>query len=64
MEYKNKSLELIEMPQIRFGNPDVTVGNFYTILDIEGSNFWLMDDSGHKTSIGSCRFNLNKNKNK
>lgn len=64
MNYKDKTLELIEMPQLRFGNPDVTVGNFYKILDTEGSNFWFIDDSGHKSSIGSCRFNLNQNKNK
>jgi hypothetical protein len=51
-------LELKEMPQLRFGNPNVTVGKKYFIVDVEGSNFWLIDDDGEKCSFGSSRFNL------
>jgi hypothetical protein len=51
-----KELKLQEMPQSRFGDPDVTIGNYYKIIDVDGSNVWFMDDSGHKTSCGVCRF--------
>lgn len=51
-----KHLKLKEMPQLRFGNPNVTVGKKYLILDTEGSNFWLNDDDGNRVSFGSSRF--------
>jgi hypothetical protein len=57
--YIGQKLELKELPQLRFYKPNVTVGNKYTIVDVEGSNFWLNDDDGHLTSFGSCRFILN-----
>lgn len=57
-QFINQKLKLIEMPQLRFGNPNVTVGNKYLIKDVEGSNFWLIDDSNELVSFGSCRFNL------
>ena len=53
-----EELELKEMPQKYFGNPNVTVGKSYLIVDVEGSNFWLIDDDNNKTTFGSCRFNL------
>jgi len=58
-KFINKTIELKEMPQLRMGNPNVTVGNSYLIFDVEGSNFWLIDDDGDKVSFGSSRFNLN-----
>lgn len=51
-KYINTELELKEMPQLRFGTPDVRIGNKYKIVDVEGSNFWLIDDSGDKVSFG------------
>lgn len=51
-------LELKEMPNLRFGNPNIKIGNIYKIIDAEGSNLWIFDDDGHKTSVGSCRFIL------
>lgn len=59
--YVGYRLELKEMPQLSphfGGNPNVTVGNMYFICDVEGSNFWLIDDDGNKTTFGSSRFNL------
>lgn len=56
-----KKLELIEMPQLYFGNPILTIGKFYEIIDIEGSNYWIKDDEGHKCSIGKCRFKQTEN---
>lgn len=46
------------MPQLRFGNPNVIVGNKYLIVDVEGSNFWLIDDDGNKTTFGCSRFGV------
>lgn len=57
-DYIDTKLELKEMPDLKFGNPNVKVGNKYLIVDVEGSNFWLIDDDGEKVSFGSCRFNL------
>lgn len=54
--YINQKLALKEMPQLAMGNPNVQVGNEYLIVDVEGSNFWFIDDDGNKTSFGSCRF--------
>jgi hypothetical protein len=53
-----EKIKLKEMPQLRYDNPNVTVGNKYLIVDVEGSNFWLIDDSGEKTSFGSNRFDI------
>jgi len=53
-----KRLQLKMMPQLRFGNPNVRVGNTYEIIDIEGSNFWILDDDNEEVSLGSCRFTL------
>ena len=57
-EYIGRKLELKEIPQLRFGNPNVKVGNSYLIIDVEGSNFWLIDDDGEKTTFGCSRFAL------
>lgn len=57
-KYIGTILELKEMPQLRFGNPNVKIGNKYEILDTEGSNFWLIDDDGNEVSFGMCRFVL------
>jgi len=57
-DFINKSLILNELPQLKFGNPNVTIGKKYPIIDVEGSNFWLIDDDGLKTSFHSGRFNL------
>ncbi len=56
--YIGKRVKLKEMPQLRFEKPNVTVGNDYLITDVEGSNFWLIDDDGEKTTFGSSRFDL------
>lgn len=56
--YIGYRLKLVEMPQLRYGNPNVSVDKFYFITDVEGSNFWLIDDDGEKCSFGSSRFNL------
>lgn len=53
-----KKLTLKELPQLRFDTPAVTVGKKYEIVDVEGSNFWLIDDEGNKTTFGSSRFDL------
>ncbi len=52
------TLELKEMPQLRFETPNLTVGNKYTITGVDGSNVWIKDDDGIQCSIGSCRFIL------
>lgn len=57
-QYIGQELELKEMPQLRFGNPNVTVGKKYLIVDVEGSNFWLIDDDGEKSTIGCSRFGI------
>ena len=57
-KYIGKKLELKEMPQLRFSDPNVKVGNRYLIIDVEGSNFWLIDDDGEVTTFGSSRFGL------
>ena len=57
-KYIGRRLELKEMPQLRFGSPNVKVGNKYLITDVEGSNFWLIDDSGRKTTFGCSRFGV------
>ena len=54
-----RKLELLEMPNLRYGNPNVKVGTRYEVVDIEGSNFWIIDDGGEKVSFGSSRFCLN-----
>lgn len=56
-KYINSKLELISLP-IGASNDgrNFTIGKKYKILDIEGSNFWTIDDFGDKTSIGSSRF--------
>lgn len=54
-----QELELKEMPQLYFGNPNVTVGKKYKILYVDGSSFCLLDDDGRRTTFGSCRFFLN-----
>ena len=59
--YIGYRLELKEMPQLSEhfgGNPNVKVGKLYLIVDVEGSNFWLIDDDGNKTTFGSSRFVL------
>jgi len=56
--YIDKKVKLKEMPQLRFGQPSVKVGNEYLVIDVEGSNFWIIDDEGNKTTFGSCRFEL------
>jgi hypothetical protein len=56
--YIGKKLELIEMPQLRYENPNVIVGNFYEVIYIEGSNFWIYDEDGKQTSFSKFRFNL------
>lgn len=58
-KYIGKKLTLKELPQMRFGTPNVKIGEEYLIVDVEGSNFWLIDDNGDKVSFGSCRFILN-----
>lgn len=58
MEYIGKKLKLKEIPELYYGNPNVTIGNEYLIVDIDGSNFWLIDDSGDKVTFGMCRFIL------
>lgn len=55
-KFIGEKLELKEMPDLYMGNPNVTVGNFYEIIDVEGSNFWIIDDDGDKVTFGSCRF--------
>ena len=57
-KYIGKHLILKEMPELYFGNPKLTVGKKYQILDIEGSNFWIRDDANNLVSFGSCRFYL------
>jgi len=57
-KYIGRELELKEMPQLRFGDPNVKVGSKYKIVDTEGSNFWLIDDDNEKVSFGMCRFVL------
>jgi hypothetical protein len=57
-QYIGQELELKKMPQLRFGTPNVTIGHKYSIVDVEGSNFWLIDDDGNRTTFGSCRFIL------
>jgi hypothetical protein len=49
---------LIEMPQHYFGNPDVTLGMYYKVTDVQGFNFWLEDNKGNTTSFHSSRFDL------
>lgn len=50
---------LKEMPQLIFNpNPSLTVGKFYEVEDIDGSNFVIKDDNGDKISLGSCRFEI------
>lgn len=53
-----KYLLLKELPQLRFDKPNVKVGNKYKIIDVDGSNFWIIDDSGDKATFGSSRFDL------
>lgn len=49
---------LIEMPQLYGGNPHLTIGRYYLVDAVEGSNFWLDDNLGLYTSFGSARFDL------
>lgn len=54
--YIGSKLVLKELPELKFGLPNVTVGNEYLIVDVEGSNFWLIDDDGQKISFNYTRF--------
>lgn len=56
ISYIGSKLVLKELPELKFGLPNVTVGNEYLIVDVEGSNFWLIDDDGQKTSFNYTRF--------
>ncbi len=56
-----KQLRLVEFPQLRFGNPKLTIGKKYKIVDTDGSNYLIIDDENSKTSIGACRFEQPKN---
>lgn len=53
------SLKLIELP-LGYSNSgtNFTLGSKYKVLDVEGSNFWVYDDEGEKTSISKYRFDL------
>ena len=51
-----KEVVLKEMPTLYFGNPKLTIGKKYKVVDVEGSNFWVIDDEGNKCTFGSCRF--------
>lgn len=57
--YIGQKLKLKEMPNLYYGNPNLTVGSYYLITEIEGSNFWLVDDDGKKCTFGQSRFELN-----
>lgn len=54
------SVQLNELPvnSGHFGSPSLIVGGFYTVIDVEGSNSWIIDDCGCKISSGSSRFLL------
>lgn len=52
-------LKLQELPNLRFGNPNVSVGVSYEVIDIEGSNLWVIDDDGVKVSFNRRRFLIN-----
>ncbi len=54
----NKHLTLIELPQLKFGTPKLTIGNKYIVKDVDGSNVIILDDENESCSIGSCRFDL------
>ncbi len=56
--YKGNTFELKEQPQLYMGNPPLTIGKFYKVKDVDGSNFIIDDDEGNECSIGSCRFRL------
>jgi hypothetical protein len=58
IEMKGLTLKLKEMPSLYFGNPNVKVGNSYEILDVEGSNVWIKDEDGIKTSFSKHRFDI------
>jgi len=58
MNFIGQYFVLKEMPQLRFGNPPLTIGKAYLIKGVDGSNFILDDDDGEQTSIGSCRFQI------
>lgn len=60
--YIGTQLTLIELPNLRYSNPNVEIGKKYEIIDVEGSNFIFIDDDGDLCSIGSCRFDLNSKK--
>jgi hypothetical protein len=57
-DFIGSKIELKEMPNLYMGNPNVTIGNKYLILDVDGSNFIFKDDDGHISNIGSCRFKI------
>ena len=57
-EYRGVAVCLKQQPNLYMGNPPLTIGKEYTVKDVEGSNFWICDDEGNPTSIGSCRFDL------
>ena len=58
-KFINTYAKLIDFPQLRMGNPILTLNKDYLILDVDGSNFIFLDDVGDECSIGSCRFKLN-----
>ena len=58
LDFIGHFLELKELPQLRFDVPNLTIGHKYKIIDVEGSNFWIIDDSGDRTSLYSGRFDL------
>jgi hypothetical protein len=57
-QYIDQKLELIEMPNLYHGNPNVKIGDKYLIIGVEGSNFWLIDDDGKQTTFSIHRFKL------
>lgn len=57
-DYIGQYLELCEMPELYYGNPNLRIGNLYRIIDVEGSNFWLIDDDGNEVSFYYKRFRI------
>lgn len=58
-QFINRKLLLKEMPtgsMSRYSN--VTIGVHYLITDVEGSNFWLLDNENNSISFSYERFDL------
>jgi hypothetical protein len=55
-KFIGKKIKLKELPTLYFGNPSLTIGNYYEIIDVEGSNFWFIDNDGNKTNCWMGRF--------